>query len=378
MAVDNASSCLVDAVCLPSVAFAANAQSSAPPVHVTRYQMSSPGRGPAPHYPGERPDTSFVVDGTTVYPLRPAPDGRSWQVRETDGWQDADRWLTHRGHSRLSERVAVLSYGSNANPAELSRIAKDCPIVAIRGAVFGAAAAYCSTQRSRDDQYPAGLVEESPSIGEWHTILLITPEQQNVLNAKEGTRSGHYELRHLATGAGVEFVTENGLRWSSPLPVYLQGRWRPIARVAGEPLLLREYTQEQAGALISAEATLSVSLSSVRADTLLPLSTEPIPLFAYGTLQPGQSRWAAIQHLVQGTEPAEALARRIDTGFGYPGVVDLGKGCTTGTLLIPHEDTYHEFLRLLDSIEGHPSLFTRTLIQVQTGQLAWIYAWNGA
>ena len=104
----------------------------------------------------------------------------------------------------------------------------------------------------------------------------------------------------------------------------------------------------------------------------------PIPFFAYGTLRPGESRWSAIVDCINDTEPAEVVGRRFDTGLGFPGLVLDGSGPVDGVLLHPHRATHHALRERLDAIEGHPHLYTRTLVRLVDGRVAWIYAWKGS
>lgn len=369
--------CLVKAAALPLSAEEVAGAPTSGPVPVQEYRLGRPERNPAPHYPGERPDSSFVVLNGTVFPMRPAGAGSRWEVLSDDGWTDADVWLAARGQAPLRNRLAVLAYGSNLNPREVSAVGGERAIVVLRGALFGAAAAYCQTRRGRDLQHPAGLIAHESATGEWHGVLLVESETKHELDNKEGAGRGYYDLVHLPIGAGVELVLEDGRRWSGPLPTYRHGVHRPIAVRDGAPLLVREHTQEQVQAFDDLGLTHDLDVPGVPAGALAPLATAPMPVFAYGTLQPGECRWLPIEHLVASTAPGQVAGRRIDTGFGFPGLVDLGSEVTDGTVLTPHDHAYDEFLELLDSIEGHPRLYTRTLVRLLSGELAWVYAWNG-
>jgi gamma-glutamylcyclotransferase (GGCT)/AIG2-like uncharacterized protein YtfP len=369
--------CLIKAATLPLTALDVTGAPTSAPVPVGEYRLGRPEKDSAPHYPGERPDSSFVVLNGTVYPLRPALSGSRWEVLSGDGWTDADKWLAIRGQVPLRDRLTVLAYGSNLNPREVNDVGGSRAIVVLRGALFGAAAAYCETRRGRDQQHPAGLIAHESTTGEWHGVLLVESETKHELDLKEGAAGGWYDLVHLPIGAGVEFVLEDGRRWSGPLPTYRHGAKRPIAVRDGAPLLVREHTQQQVQGFDVLGRTHDLDVPAVPAPALAPLTTAPIPVFAYGTLQPGECRWAPIEHLVARTAPGQVAGRRIDTGFGFPGLVDLGSGVTDGTVLMPHDDAYDEFLELLDSIEGHPRLYTRTLVRLLSGELAWAYTWNG-
>jgi gamma-glutamylcyclotransferase (GGCT)/AIG2-like uncharacterized protein YtfP len=108
------------------------------------------------------------------------------------------------------------------------------------------------------------------------------------------------------------------------------------------------------------------------------LDSAPLPVFAYGTLQPGQRFWPQVAEFVDRTESASITGHRFDTGLGYPGLVLDHPDATTipGTLLHPRHDAHHEAMHEFDRIEGHPGLYARHLVRVDDGRLAWTYLWN--
>ncbi len=82
---------------------------------------------------------------------------------------------------------------------------------------------------------------------------------------------------------------------------------------------------------------------------------EVIPVFAYGTLKPGEKMFRHICHTVREAIPASIPGRLYETPFGYPLLV--GPGCEgepliSGVLLMPLEGLYEEMLRIIDVIEG--------------------------
>jgi gamma-glutamylcyclotransferase (GGCT)/AIG2-like uncharacterized protein YtfP len=109
------------------------------------------------------------------------------------------------------------------------------------------------------------------------------------------------------------------------------------------------------------------------------LTREPIPVFVYGTLRPGDSRFGHIEGGVGRHEPAQVRARIIATGADYPGL-ELSNSAAyvvEGVLLHPNASGLAGWMKLLDRIEGHPQLFSRVLCRVEDGRLAWVYVWVG-
>lgn len=345
-----------------------------------RFRLGHPMRDAEPHYPGARPQGSYLVADGLTYPVKPSTDGRGWAVLD-DEWLDIDTWLKRRGLPVIAERTAILAYGSNANPSQLSGLPAARPVVALRGILLGAAAAYCSTPRS-DGQFPAGLVAASRNSGEDHVLLLVDAPTKAVLDSKEGLGCGTYDYVGLATGKGVDFILEDGTAWSGPLATYLQGHRRPLALdAAGEPVLLREVSQrdfmimQDTGHIVGDMKDSGLPLTSSAAQT--GIHTAPLGVFVYGTLRPGQSRWPHVEPYVIDHQPDSAVGRRVDTGLGFPGLVPDAESVTRGTLLRVRPESHRELIRILDAIEGHPDFYRRSLIRLLSGALAWAYIWCG-
>lgn len=345
-----------------------------------RFHLGHPMRDAEPHYPGARPQGSYLVADGLTYPVKPSADGCGWAVLD-DEWLDIDTWLRRRGLPVIAERTAMLAYGSNANPSQLSGLPAARPVVALRGVLLGAAAAYCSTPRS-DGQFPAGLVATYQESGEDHVLLLVDAPTKAVLDRKEGVGCGTYDYVGLATGKGVDFILEDGTAWTGPLATYLQGHRRPLALdAAGKPVLLREVSQRDFLALREANEIVGDTT-----DTGLPLTssagqtgihTAPLGVFAYGTLQPGESRWRHVEPYIIDHQPASAVGRRVDTGLGFPGLVLDEAATIHGTLLLIRPESRPELIHLLDAIEGHPDFYRRSLFRLHSGHLAWAYVWCG-
>ncbi len=69
-------------------------------------------------YPGERPETSFLTDGTNVMPLAYDTETSQFEVTTAEGIQEVDDWLDARGVAQLEDRIPVVSYGANNQRSE--------------------------------------------------------------------------------------------------------------------------------------------------------------------------------------------------------------------------------------------------------------------
>ncbi len=105
-------------------------------------------------------------------------------------------------------------------------------------------------------------------------------------------------------------------------------------------------------------------------------------LFAYGSLQPGESRWPLISDLVDVVGPATTPGRLVATPLGWPAAVFADEGRVHGTLLRARGPAAaHALWRITDLVEDEGHLFLRRVILVRVGgkvQRAAAYAWNGA
>ena len=79
------------------------------------------GNFPALPYPGARPDYSYLLDEDQVVPLGTHGPMARWSILEPSG-PSLDRWLHSNGHAPMSDRVPLLSYGSNACPDKLTQM----------------------------------------------------------------------------------------------------------------------------------------------------------------------------------------------------------------------------------------------------------------
>lgn len=355
-------------------------EADATPAPSSRFRLGNPRCDEEPHYPGARPSGSFIEAGGLTYPVRPSDTGSGWAVLDGD-WKEVDAWLTLRGLPTITARTAILAYGSNANPSQLSGLPEPRPVLALRGLLLGVAAAYCSSPRL-DGQFPAGLAKTSASIGEEQFVLLVDAKTKESLDRKEGVGHGTYEFVGLDTGNGVDLILEDGTAWVGPLATYMQGHRRPLALTrSSQPVLLRDTSQRGFITLRESDQVTEHGIWRDPTPAAPPaatgLSVAPLPVFAYGTLRPGESRWPFVEPYVAFHRSDSVTGRRIDTGLGFPGLIPDAGAVTYGTLLAVRPESRGELMRLLDSIEGHPDLYRRELHRLHSGQLAWVYVWCG-
>lgn len=202
---------------------------------------------PMAPYPGGRPRTSYVQVGRLVLPLPPgeAVDGR------------IDLWLGRQGSPPLSERRALLCYGSNACPSKLldlrARFRLRGPVVMTACVVTGLAAAWCTGRRALDGVVPATLVAFPGS--ERHFLWWVARTQWAALDRCEGRRGladDRYRLVRLDLSDDRAVVTEDGTGVSDVLAyVGCATARRPLADARGQPLLVREHAY---GAALAAQA----------------------------------------------------------------------------------------------------------------------------
>jgi len=97
-----------------------------------------------------------------------------------------------------------------------------------------------------------------------------------------------------------------------------------------------------------------------------------IPVFAYGTLKPGEKMFRHISHTVKNAVPATIPGRLFETPFGYPLLVRTGKdeeALVNGVLLIPLQDEYEEMIRIIDVIEGEAGFEKEEMeVTLESGQ----------
>lgn len=148
-------------------------------------------------YPGIRPDGSYVVESGEVAGLDRAEDG-GWVHRQTGDRID------------LSDRHLVLAYGSNGDPAKLTKNLGGSAVYALRCLVHDHATVWCAG-RSGDGSVVVTIHPE-PGRLELHHVLAVTADQLAAIDEWEG-HPGTYERRALV---GRVTVDGDGASATSP------------------------------------------------------------------------------------------------------------------------------------------------------------------
>lgn len=189
-------------------------------------------------YPGDCPPGGYVLRGDTVHPLVSTGEG-DLAALAGDHWRPLDDFLAERGDAPLAERVPVLAYGANRNPATL-RIKLDnyggagsVPVLA--GFLPGADVVACGLH---GHGYLYGeLVLDAEVVGRTALdvrVLLLDDDQLRVMNDSEGLRSGMYSL------AVVEGVIVHGVTDSVAPLAYLAGERAWVSPQLGSPIAYSE------------------------------------------------------------------------------------------------------------------------------------------
>jgi gamma-glutamylcyclotransferase (GGCT)/AIG2-like uncharacterized protein YtfP len=103
-------------------------------------------------------------------------------------------------------------------------------------------------------------------------------------------------------------------------------------------------------------------------------------LFVYGTLRPGESRWAHLAPFVVDQGWPDAVAGRLfDTGHGYPAARFAAEhpGRITGQTLVLLGGSLDRALHVLDEIEGAVwGLYRRVTVTTERGVRAFAYEYG--
>ena len=108
----------------------------------------------------------------------------------------------------------------------------------------------------------------------------------------------------------------------------------------------------------------------------------PARLFVYGTLMPGEPRWAELERYAVSWERVTAQGRMWDTGHGYPAVQfdadsETVPGSIPGVLVTLERSRATEAIEELDRIEDLGRLYRRVEVTTSLGP-ALAYEWLGA
>ncbi len=101
-------------------------------------------------------------------------------------------------------------------------------------------------------------------------------------------------------------------------------------------------------------------------------------LFVYGTLQPGDVRWAILAPFTDDDGcPDSATGEMFDTGRGYPAAVFGKAGTIVGRTFRLRVDRLDDALRVLDAEESSvPGGYRRTVVTTTSGTEAWAYEYG--
>ncbi|HEV2815410.1 MAG TPA: hypothetical protein VGW10_19290 [Solirubrobacteraceae bacterium] len=214
---------------------------------VTRLDHWLPARRHPETYPGDRPPGSYLLLDEVVCPvLLDDPDA---PVVVTPGGEAEalDAVLERAGLPATSDRVAVLAYGGNRNPATLrikfANYGYRCPgsavaVPVLRGAIRGADVAACGL--SGQGYLYGDLLVDPDLVGETRCeawVVLADPDQLRVLNDSEiGT--GDYAA---ARFPGVEV----GRPLGGPVLGYTAHRPCFVSPELGRPLAFRSIDAER-------------------------------------------------------------------------------------------------------------------------------------
>lgn len=213
------------------------------PWAASRVDSWTPARKHPETYPGDRPPSSYVLLDDHVCPLLLDDPETPRMVTVAGEVEDVDAALERAGLPSLSERVAVLSYGGNRNPAtlliKLHNYAYACPGTAVaipmlRGSMVGVDVAACGL--SGQGYLFGDLLVDGPLVRDTRCevwIALVDRDQLRVLHESEiGT--GDYVAARFP-GVTVDLAGEDrALR--GPVLGYAARRPCFVSPVLGKPL----------------------------------------------------------------------------------------------------------------------------------------------
>jgi gamma-glutamylcyclotransferase (GGCT)/AIG2-like uncharacterized protein YtfP len=315
-------------------------------------------------------------------------DPATYPGRCADGpvlvWKGAERSLDVRGaEPRLPgceapvlhapDRRWVLAYGANACPARLIDKGLDR-----RGALLLPAAASgwvtaWEARRSATGAVPLTLVR-APGRRLQTWVLGLHPDDLDRLDSSEG-RGSRYVLGEVGDIAVAA-------RWHLRRALAYGPARETLVLADGDAILTHpEHAQAEAAATLESggETATAQGLPASVEVGWPPTRLEPLDLFVYGTLQPGEVRWDAIAGLVDVVGSARAKGRLHATPYGWPAALFADDNGTElfGTLLRPRGDGA-DLYATTDAIEG--DLFDRVSIRVTGPEgpgWAAVYTWAG-
>jgi gamma-glutamylcyclotransferase (GGCT)/AIG2-like uncharacterized protein YtfP len=105
---------------------------------------------------------------------------------------------------------------------------------------------------------------------------------------------------------------------------------------------------------------------------------QQLPLFVYGTLQPGFSRYPLIRQWVKRYHQARLSGFQMYDFRSFPGILPMETKSVAipGSVLIVEPSDWPDFIKQADKVENEGFLFQRTEVLVDLAleeQLAWTY-----
>lgn len=319
-------------------------------------------------YPGRPPSGPTLVYQGRTWPL----DVRGDTERPLDGDPvPLGAPTLDPGRVRWS-----LAYGANADPDRLVDKALDVNgAVVLPASVLGWARGWEARRTLSTGAVPLTLIP-APRRRLDVRVLGVHVDDVALLDASEG-RGTNYALGRVGpVSVANRFLLRDALAYGPTAATRLL--------TAGPgPATFPEVDQAQALALEADPHRVTVATDPVPrpVDGAWPTTDlDDLPLFVYGTLQPGRQRWDQISDLVEVVGPAATAGRVTATFYGYPAVELGGRGQVHGTLLRPvGPRAARELVSRCDAIEDAPSLFQRRAapVRVEDGWTwAIVYVWN--
>lgn len=332
-------------------------------------------RFPAASYPGRPPDGPvlvyagrrwpLVVDGDVHRPVRPA-DG--------PGAPPVSAPVLSSGPARWS-----FAYGANADPRRLLDKGLDGHGAMLLPARLRGWRRVWEARRSPVTGAVPLTVQHDPQAVLDGWVLGVHRDDTAVLDASEG-RGERYTLGRLGPAAvAARFLLDAAF-------AYQPGPATRVLVTERGPATFPEVDQAQAARLLAAgRSAPAVRPAPIPPDPegWPPTPLDDLPLFTYGTLQPGQERHGAVAPLVVNAGPAQARGEVVPSRHGWPAATFADGGDPIhGTLLAPTDRAAAaRLVAAADAVEDVPRLFRRVAVEVAAGggaRWAMAYEWNGA
>ena len=215
-------------------------------------------------YPGHRPGFSFLLSGGVVHPIR-ATEGAppsEWRINSPGLDVTVDEFLAEIGAASVSDRFAVLGYGSNPVPGQLeSKFGPDAAVPVIRAEMKGVDMVY-NLISNMGYAYAELYIDAPPATLTQVAITLLDLDQLQRMDETEE----NYVLAPCPTDVFTE--GRRVLRGGEDARVYLfagfRHLWVPqsygtpvaVAELPSRGRVLSEMTQREAWALAISEFAL--------------------------------------------------------------------------------------------------------------------------